>query len=182
MKTRRLIPFAFLSAFLAVFAAHAPAQNILTNPTFDTGISGWSGSGVWDKTKDYGGNAGTNGSLWGQAPALTGVLFAWQCQPATASAAYSFGGKVWAGPSASGNVRVSWYSTTDCSGAIISGTWSPTVAAAAWTDFGTGPLTSPPLTQSAEFDVMVTNGTANFDNLFFGPGTFPVSLQRFDAE
>ncbi len=72
------------------------AQNLLVNPNFDTGLTGWQvlGPGTWDGTLDADG-ASTSGSAKGVVTQLGGIdNIVAQCVPLDLGATYHFGGKV----------------------------------------------------------------------------------------
>jgi hypothetical protein len=85
------------------------AQNLLVNPHFDTGLTGWQvlGPGTWDGTLDAGGAAPTSGSAKGVTTQPGGVdAIVAQCVPLNIGATYHFGGKIFipGGNTAAGGV------------------------------------------------------------------------------
>ena len=63
------LPLAVMFVVLAVGGTAMSAQNLLTNPDFNTGLTGWEvGDGTtWDGTKDAGGSA-ASGSMTTAVP------------------------------------------------------------------------------------------------------------------
>lgn len=85
------------------------AQNLLVNPHFDTGLTGWQvlGPGTWDGTLDAGGAAPTSGSAKGVTTQPGGIdAIVAQCVPLDIGATYHFGGKIFipGGNTAAGDV------------------------------------------------------------------------------
>lgn len=81
---------------LLAAARMGAAQNLLVNPHFDTGLTGWEilGPATWDGTLDAGG-APTSGSAKGVITQLGGIdAIVAQCVPLDIGATYHFGGKV----------------------------------------------------------------------------------------
>jgi hypothetical protein len=128
--TRRLwLPVA-LTLLLSSHAAPSPAQNLLVNPGFDTGLGGWqladpsttSVTVSWDGAHDADGSpsSGSAKAVW-QAPSVSGLSSAiFQCVEVTPGASYIFGGKVFipAGPvPGSAFFNVIPYPSHGCSGA-----------------------------------------------------------------
>jgi hypothetical protein len=73
------------------------AQNLLVNPHFDTGLTGWLvlGPATWDSTLDADGAAPASGSAKGVTTQPGGIdAIVAQCVPLTIGATYHFGGKV----------------------------------------------------------------------------------------
>jgi hypothetical protein len=137
----------FLAAPVVALLCAAPAlaQNLITDPNFDSGLDGWqAGAGTtWDVTRDADGNA-ASGSAQGArdfaSPQEVDTLLA-QCIPVLEpSAQYRFDGKVFipGGQAGSGGVyfAVTFYPQTACGGAAVPfiTTQSPVVTATnAWT-------------------------------------------------
>jgi hypothetical protein len=194
MGFRRISVF-FCVVLLASTAGSVHAANVLTNPNFDTDLTGWTPDfgASWDSTLDFGGNPPTNGSLLGTQAGNTLGSVARQCvSPVTPSVAYSLGAKVWVDTSQTqGWIEVTWYPSPGCTGVTITTSFGSVVTTTgAWNDSlpsGGNPVMSPGTAASAMVEIGMTNtivdgARANFDNAFFGPGTFPVELQRFTAE
>lgn len=190
MKLRLIVLF----AIGLVIASPSFAQNVVTNPNFDTTLSGWSTVvyATWDNTLDFGGNTPTNGSARGTTGPGSGTLAGNQCFTVTPSTSYSFGGMVYVRDALmSGYIGVAWYTSTDCTSGVIGSNVSPTISTVgSWNaSNGPNPVTSPATAQSVNFTLGFNNapaatgpGSVNFDNVFFGPGTFPVSLQDFSVD
>lgn len=107
---------------LVLTARPANAQNVLTNPHFDTSLTGWTASGVvtFDATNDANGSPSSGSAhltaLGIGANSLTSAGPG-QCLPAVAGTSYDYGGKVFlsaAPPNGFGFVILSFYSSTTC--------------------------------------------------------------------
>src|ERR1700730_10258284 len=85
-------------AALVAGSAAGTAQNLLVNPNFALGVSGWQvlGPATWDGTLDAGGAAPTSGSAKGVTtqPGGTDAIVA-QCVPLDVGATYHFGGQIY---------------------------------------------------------------------------------------
>jgi hypothetical protein len=166
--------------------APASAQNLLTNPNFDSSLIGWQTGPVpgitvaWDGTLDADGSS-SSGSVLGSFSALQFiglVPVVSQCVATTPGTTYLLGGEIFipSGQDAFGSAFVSvlFYPSANCSGppppapsvftpqVFALDSWSVTAATA--TAFGPSAVVSAYLDQS-------TFGTfrANFDNLILRP-------------
>ncbi|HVT61205.1 MAG TPA: hypothetical protein VHR45_22775 [Thermoanaerobaculia bacterium] len=182
-----------LASLAIVVAALAPgalcAQNLLSNPNFDSSLAGWTSSfTTWDGTLDAGnspssGSAKTINALASGGQACAGLLS--QCaQPVTPGALYAFGASVFipAGQKKAGNgsVEVDWFSDAGCVGGSIQQDPSPAVfskpSAGTWT-LTTITLPAPPGATSAFVHGLSCEDSSgpddkgplqiNFDNMFF---------------
>ena len=129
-------------------------------------------------------NAHVEGGLSLQLVAHTPpTKWAYQVITVEAGKAYEFTGFAALGPGASAAfLRVSWYESTDGSGAAISSDDSPSTnaAMAAFQYLSTGPITAPDRISSAKLRLVfrpagAAIGTVCFDALSFGETTSPVS-------
>jgi len=162
------------------------AQNLLSNPNFDTGLTGWVPNAdlSWDSTLDVNnspssGSAKTSNNTQG----CSGLLPYQACiGPITPGALYTFGGSVFSpvgqGFTNSAFVEVTWYTGAACgtkispaqdSPAIFSkgteGTWNQTAATVA-APLGAGSATLFGWTCDFTGGFPGTE-QVNFDNMFF---------------
>jgi hypothetical protein len=167
------------AALLLLAAGQATAQNLLTNPDFDTSLAAWQvfDGASWDGTLDAGGSP-ASGSAKGvfDASTVTGLHdIVSQCVPLTIGDAYTVGGDVFISPgqTAPGSAFfiVIPLPTDDCSGPPPPGQFietPPVTAAGSWTSsittfvngFGKSALMSAYLAPQAGGHLQ-----ANFDNL-----------------
>jgi hypothetical protein len=184
-----------VAGLLLVMAAGATqAQNLVTNPGFDTGVAGW-GPAVaiaWDGTRDADGNPHSGSA---QVTDVGGFILTCfpiirQCIPGTFTAGdtYSFGGKLFVRlgqpivqPPTGGWVEVGWFADPTCSTPPVGGGIGPTVnATGAWAS-STGVSTVPPGgAAAAELRGATCDGDLgsafliNFDDMFLTPA--PVAV------
>lgn len=188
--TISILACAALAALAAAPAGAATAAgkvgkagaNLLTNPNFDTGLTGWNPifRGVWDPAPDAEGNP-ASGSLQLASAAAGACGNADQCVP-VGPGTYELSGKVFApvGAYAAGSAAfllLQWHGTADCSatlGEVLSSELLVTATQDRWVRVTTGAVTLPPGTRSALVSAVVcTRGdstgtaTANFDDLVF---------------
>ncbi len=140
-----LVPALVMAVLGAGGAAPLAAQNLLTNPDFDTGIDGWQviGPGSWDPTLDAGGSP-HSGSAKGVFNSQTsggvdGVIT--QCVPLAVGTTYHLGGKVFIPPgntaTGSAGFLLIPFPTADCSGPPPPGpivSTPPVSGVGSWTD------------------------------------------------
>lgn len=165
------------------------AQNLLSNPGFDSNLSGW--------TSDYGtlliptwspvdalGKAGS-GSVSARAvfDAGSGVLPSlFQCVPVTAGNEYALGVRVQIphGQSNTGiaQIRILFFDGANCTGTFISDNNPGTVSSPSPRFTATGtPMSAPSGARSAQVQLLVLKNEpggfliANFDDAFFGVTT-----------
>jgi hypothetical protein len=195
-----MLPVALTSALLAAadqvaVAATPPyspdifllSVNLVVNPSFDSGISGWTNNGTpanvfWDPTNDQAGS-GNSGSAFAMSPSLVGSNGLYQCINLPAdwrSRKFSFSYWTFTGNSAplgNGNaeVVVLYFDTPDCGmvDAIDVSEYFSSYTDARWVQ-SVLPVFPPDLTQSVEIFLLSVNtapGAAtgvNFDSVFFG--------------
>jgi hypothetical protein len=113
-----------LGALLAGHAAALSAQNLLVNPNFDTGLSGWQATSVasWDRSLDAK-QSPSSGSARGtfDASVVSGIYpVILQCVPLAAGRTYTMGGEIYipSGNTATGSAFFIgvFFPTADCSG------------------------------------------------------------------
>jgi len=111
----------FLFVILAAFFSSgiASAQNMLTNPDFDTDLAGWGGNGWWDQEDAFG--SPTSGSAtWINDWSSAGSIYEDQCVPVPSDfKAYDLAGYVYipTGQPVNGGrtyVYLAFYSEADC--------------------------------------------------------------------
>ncbi len=182
---------------LLLTASPAVAGNLLSNPTFDTGLSGWAyvGPANWDPSDALAQPA--SGSLVGTNNASSPFTYQWllisSCLPVTAGAAYDasmdFLIPTGQGVTATPFLEVAWYSQAGCSGLNFLGAnvlVDGTTVDGAWHRAESSAVTAPATATFATFRVNLTKleaggtATAFFDNLVFKPqgtcGTTPDRL------
>jgi hypothetical protein len=181
----RLAPaLAAAVVLLAGRAAPLPAQNLVNDPDFVTGLNGWHviGQVTWDGTLDAEGapNEGSAKEVF-DAPTVSGIdteLF--QCVPLTVGTTYHLGGKIYIpnGNTAEGGaffVLVP-FPTADCSGPPPPGpiVQTPEVTAVGtWNDSSTTFTNS--FAKSGELNAVLAPETggrlqANVDDVVIAPG------------
>lgn len=150
-------------AALLLAATPASAQNLLTNPHFDTDLTGWTGLATFDGTRDANGSP-SSGSASVAVTTPTFLVLLRQCIPAAQNTSYDFGGQAFIQQApAGGAVGVSLAFTSDstCTSSLGSaGTGSPVSAVGAWGS-STGTAVSPPGTAGALL-LVGFSGTGNF--------------------
>lgn len=188
---------------VALFAGQGTvaAQNLLVNPHFDTGLTGWQvlGPGTWDGTLDADGAAPTSGSAKGVTTQAAGIdAIVAQCVPLNLGATYHFGGKVFipGGNTATGGAFfvLILFPQADCQGPPPpAGGFLQTgdvTTAGAWIDDEITFTNTFALSGQISADIAPgTTGSfqANFDDVVVAPGALPCpsdvqgSLCLFDA-
>ena len=174
-------------AALVAGSAAGTAQNLLVNPNFDLGLSGWQvlGPATWDGTLDAGGAAPTSGSAKGVTtqPGGTDAIVA-QCVPLDVGATYHFGGQIYipSGNTAEGGVFfiLILFPQADCQG--------PPPPAGGILQTGDVLTTGPWIDSEIEFTNTFArsgqiwaaiepqtpgNFQANFDDMVVAPGALP---------
>ena len=170
--------------FLAV-ASVAAAQNLIPDPTFSSGISGWevrndpgtSNEILWSQEA---GADGVPGFATLRAPFGLGAAFARICLPVQPGATYSWGGFLRPYPEvfSSAFLIVYFYQDSACAGPnVLSSAQSAVIGSP--DPFGwhlvRGPdITAPAQAVSVAFEVTLlspglSGGRVDFDNVFFGP-------------
>ena len=176
-----------MAVLLASQAAPLAAQNLLINPHFDTGLTGWliTSQTSWDPSLDADGNPGS-GSASGffDSPTPNGAdAVITQCVPLTIGVTYHGGGKIFipSHTSAAGGaffVMVP-FPTTDCSGPPPPGPIIQTpevTAVGSWND-STSTFNNS-FARSTLFSAVLAPQTggrlnANFDNVVVASGAAP---------
>lgn len=182
---------ALLLGLISTSATPALAQNLITNPTFDTDYSGWpAGDAKW-VADDCCGNPASGSVTLQQHQSLVS-----NCINVTGGSSYDL--TFWSKfapvnvsfPSPNGFASVAWL--TACGGDPIGppNTY-PTIYpgdAAAWHQLG-ATFVAPASAHGVSIDIGGQNcglscgGTTWFDNVAFGPaGTVPVELQSFEID
>lgn len=190
-------------ALVATLPALAHAQNLVTNPNFDTNASGWTfdpfGTGVsvaecgYDPTTDADGNPASGSiecrDVW---PTASSGIGAFQCFAVTASTDYDIVADMLinTGQPVNGHATldVMWFTGAGCTGSSTSDTDALFTPAAGWqTYFQT--VTSPATAASVRVGLAVgkdsgpNDFSARFDDIRLGPaGTVPVELMGFSVE
>jgi len=191
-----------LALFAALAAAPASAQNIAINFDFNNDLDSWNASEnsateistVWNSLDANGasnsGSAQVNNITSGPNNGVTLV----QCLPATAGLTYSFGGKIRVpapglGANDVATIDAYWTNDASCLGNLSLETtgFSP-AAADTWVTQPPTQVVAPAGTNGVKIRARVTKFnaggtlTALFDDVYLGPGTFPVTLQRFSVD
>jgi hypothetical protein len=177
----------FVFAALLLSATPALAGNLLSNPTFDTDLSGWAyvGTGNWDASDalaqaNSGSVVGTNSSV---SPFTYETVLVSACLPVNAGAGYdsSLDSRIPSGQGLTVNafLEVAWYSQAGCSGLHFLGANSiagNTTADGLWhRATSNSSVTAPAAATHASVRVHLAKteagGTAAayFDNLVFKP-------------
>ncbi|MBL8113101.1 MAG: hypothetical protein JNK60_09470 [Acidobacteria bacterium] len=181
-----------LTAFFLTCAAPAAAQNLLTNPRFDTNASGWNVTvGTAPHTPGVG--AAALGAVTLATPAGTTMTFS-QCVavgnlgPFDARVRTHVGGGV-----QTNSAVVRFFSTVECAGMALGsqalGTAVPFVGVQPtnWFDRSASNFMAPASTGSVLLEVTVEAAAGQTSQLFlddalFAPAGTPVTIQKFTAE
>lgn len=176
-----------LGLLAALFASRVSAvaiDNLLTNPYFDTDLSGWTYNSAhvsWNHL-DFLGQATSGSALLvnsftdGSGPALTS-----SCVLLPASASFNFGSRFFIpsgqGQAGTAHVFLNWFSSADCSGASIASnelSSNPAAPVDSWITLSKNLVSTPAGAISAYVRLVVFKGIAsgpNFsayaDNPFF---------------
>ena len=116
---------------LLLLCASASAQNLVSNPHFDTGLADWDvygpGNGIllWSNNMDAGGSAVLGSASVGILPTTGNALFGIsQCLPVEASKRYQFGGSFYlsfdVGTIGQAEAAVFWFDGLGCTGNTLS--------------------------------------------------------------
>jgi hypothetical protein len=165
----------------------AAAQNLIPDPTFSAGVSGWTIRPPATSTRlDWNEGAGADG-----APGFArlsgflgpGATFATICLPVEAGTTYSWGGFLRRPMLSSTLFTLSFYAGPSCGDPFLLQVFGPPVVSNAnpyiWYLRSGQDIAAPPLAVSVAFevDVIAAAGppiTVDFDNVYFGPqGTGP---------
>lgn len=188
MRTRLVVALAVVLLLAGRVSSRAD-QNLLVNPNFDTGLSGWQTEPfVSDSTANWDGALDADGSpSSGSAQqvfsadavhGLSAVLF--QCVPLKHGGTYVLGGEIFIpeGNTTTGGAFLSvvpYGQSTDCTGTPPPfRAWTPLVTAVGQWTAGTVTINTLPNSSVAIALILEPDGpgtfTANFDNLFFVEG------------
>jgi hypothetical protein len=170
----RMVIGVLVGSIILLTAARASAQTV-TNPNFDTGITGWapSGSGAFDPAVDVNGSP-TSGSARGSTalPAGASTSFFQQCVTGVSPGTeYSFGTSVLTTPASgiSGYVGTVFYSDAACSTPVGVGGNSSAASGSGWqTSSGTAIAPAGAVAVLLALNVTSTSGgdlTIHFDNV-----------------
>jgi hypothetical protein len=156
---------AVVIGLVLVAALPVPAQNLVTNGSFDTDTSGWTVSApsgllfVWTDLDALGTPTSGSGlattTVTGQAVAIS------QCVPAgiVAGTSYDFAAVVrvssW-GVHGTSDVALNWFGGAACTGAATGGTSYSTNSLDTWVQLGQDDVTAPAGTASAEVVLRLT--------------------------
>ena len=131
---------AVIGAWLA--ASPSPAQNLFTNPSFDTDINGWDSNGFtvfsWDAhDRDESPTSGSArvGSLHPQGGFVVGIQ---QCVAVVAGEPYTFGGSILIPTgqvtTGRGQFNFVWWAGTDCADFLTNRPFGQVTALGVWED------------------------------------------------
>jgi hypothetical protein len=168
----------------------AAAQNLIPDPTFSSGVSGWTVRAPDFTTRvDWNDGAGADG-----APGFAsmvgfrgpGAAFATICLPVEAGTSYSWGGFLRQPMPSSTEFDLVFYAGSSCDGQFLLQIFSPPVGSnadpSAWYLRSGQDIVAPPLAVSVAFEVELNTAAAtpgnsfsvDFDNVYFGrQGTGP---------
>jgi hypothetical protein len=191
---RALIPV--ISLAFAFAAMPLPAQNLVTNPGFDTDLDGWSlilGSAAWS-SDDCCDDANSGSASFPLGPYGMGMLNS-ACIDVTPGASYDLVvlAETLALPPdflfGSGTATVTWYDdVASCPYIFLSEPGMTIQPGTGWRSFG-ATFVAPPTAAAAKVTLMAQTGglsegiDVHFDNVRFGPtGSVPVTLQSFEVD
>ncbi|MEO7324408.1 MAG: hypothetical protein ABIW82_06240 [Dokdonella sp.] len=199
----RILCITVIAAGLAAGMCTARADNLIANPNFSGDVAGWTADTGSTISYDANLDANASGTSGSMAVSRTSVdtfnLSAHQCFSVAGGSDFSFGAKVIPGIANSVGMTCSAFASLDCTGkplgnasAIIAGSPDPN----GWVPLRTeSPYLLPAPTQSVACAVTGNlspplragspqGGPSSMwaDNVFFGAGTTPVSLQGFDID
>jgi hypothetical protein len=191
-----------LALLAALASAPASAQNIAINFDFDTDLSSWNTSEnaptevttAWNSLDANGAPNSGSAQVNNISPGPNNGVTLIQCLPATAGQTYSFGGKIRVpapglGANDVATVDAYWTNDASClSNLSLEATgFSPGVADT-WVTQPPTQVVAPAGTNGVKIRGRVTKFvaggtlTALFDDVYLGPGTFPVTLQSFSVD
>ena len=164
----------------------AQAQNLVTNPNFDTNLNGWNSSlgTIFDGTMDANGSPGSGSAKLtiGLSPSNFAIAISQCISGINGGTAYQFGGKLRFAVAPTGGyarVRVLFHSNSSC-GANTGLVEGPDVTTTgSWLD-SNGQFVAPGGTQSVFFAVLINGGpqgggvVINMDDMFLQPQLSPV--------
>jgi len=191
-----------LPLLAALAAAPASAQNIAINFDFTTDLDSWNTnenspmevSTAWNNLDandmPNSGSAQVNNISPGPNNGVTLV----QCLPATQGQTYSFGGKIRVpapglGANDVATIDAVWTDDASCLNSLdlTVTNFSPAVSDT-WVEQPASQFVAPVGTNGVKIRARVTKFnaggtlTALFDDVYLGPGTFPVTLQSFSVD
>ena len=187
-------PGFMLTLFVSWFASPSIAQNLLSNPDFDTNNTGWPGS-AFDATRDVANDAGSGSGLVtnSAANALTGLTMTQCVDGIVAGTSYNYGGSVFLTreedtTTGNGRADLSWFSGAGCVNANFLG-GSPSALATtidAWTPINntaTAPATAGSVVIFGFIQKTNAGGTlrGNWDNMFFQLAPTPTPTSTASA-
>lgn len=191
-KSRRQLPWVLGVGLWLTFSLQllANGPNLLSNPTFDSGLGAWSpvwvgatpGSASWAPSDSAGSIDSGSVKLTSTSDGGYGVG---QCVPVVGGTSYVWAAKAWipVGDPAQGvpaDAVVEWFPTSDCSGTTSIGAYYLTFYNRGRWEDGAATMEAPPSARSAlivlhkEFSARLVY----FDNAFFGTGTCAPSSTR----
>lgn len=185
----------------ALVATTAVAQNVAINVDFDTDLEGWSTdndasevSVQWNGLDADGAPGSGSAEVSNITPGPNNGVTLEQCVPATEGQTYSYGGRMripapGLGPDDIAVIDAYWTSDAACLinlGLEESG-FTP-VGLDTWVTQPPSQIVAPSGTNGVKIRARVTKSGAGgaltvlFDDVYLGPGTFPVTLQSFSVE
>lgn len=174
------------------FAATAGAANLLTNPNFDTDLSGWTATNASQGAATF---DNSTGSPSPGSALLTGIACCTvqvsQCVAVVAGQSYDFGASLKEGPTAPGQsgdgtgVDLIWFSNGTCTGGALGVVPFQPAITTSWASYSSTAV-APVSSLAVQYRIRqynnaaLSNLTSNADNAFFGPSApTPVVLQSF---
>lgn len=157
------------------------AANLVTNPDFDTDVSGWNASPGTSITLQTGSGTPAPSAGFASNSSSGGTVRSSCIQIGTAQNV-DFSLAILTISPINKYARVNAYGDVGCS-AFISGVAQMAVHSNVWKVFSASNFALPQGTQGVEIEIGVDNiGNVIFDHVLFGPtGTAPVGLQSFDV-
>ena len=191
-----------LALLAALAAAPAFAQNIAINFDFNTDLSSWNTSEnsptevttAWNSLDANGAPNSGSAQVNNISPGPNNGVTLIQCLPATAGLTYSFGGKIRVpapglGANDVATVDAYWTNDAGClSNLSLETTNFSPGATDTWVTQPPTQVVAPAGTNGVKIRGRVTKFdaggtlTALFDDVYLGPGTFPVTLQSFSVD
>lgn len=186
----------------ALAGAPASAQNIAINFGFDTNLDGWNTSdntpaevsAQWNSLDANGASNSGSAQVDNISTGPNNGVTLHQCLPATAGQTYSFGGKIRVpapglGANDAATIDAYWTSDANCLNnlSLDSTGFSPGLSDA-WETQPPTQVVAPAGTNAVKIRARVSKFdaggtlTAFFDDVYLGPGTFPVTLQSFSVD
>ena len=185
-------PFLLALCGALLLPAFASAANLLVNPEFTSGITGWTYGGFGDVTPEPTSGSPAAGSIRLASNDAPMLITSRQCVDGAITGDYEWGGRIQQTSSTAPETHT--IAATFYQGAACGGTMLGSFTSIAGADTGGGwiqyaaTVTVPANTASTLIELTVDvaiNGAGDylFDHVYFGPlGTTPVELQGFTAE